>query len=116
MDYSELFPPKNPMVPSAFLFATKFIEENGACSIIETEEDLGTDISEMPIEKRTHSMRVYKLIDSDIFRVHIKYRLRIPHVMELVKDPEKGWVLEQLYLSSETIRQIGKIIDKHLSN
>ena len=61
-------------------------------------------------------MRVYKLIDTDIFRVHIKYRLRIPHVMELVKDPEEGWVLEQLYLSSETIRQIGKIIDKHLSN
>ena len=114
MDYSELFSPADPLAPCKFLFATKFIEEAGLCNVIESEDDCGADISNMPIEKRTHSMRVYKLIDSDVYRVYIKYRLRIAHVMDLIKDPEEGWMMEEFALTSETVRQIGKIIDEQL--
>lgn len=115
MDYSKIFPPKNPHTPSEFLFETTFMEETGRCNVIDTEDDLGADISKMPIEKRTHSMEVFRLIKSNVYRVNIKYRMTIPHSMDLVKDDKKGWVMEEFGLTSETVKQIGGIIDAHLS-
>src|SRR5689334_13890184 len=92
--FNELIPAKNKLALSNFLFETQFTEEIQINKVVETEDEVYIDASEGTVEKRRHSMRVYRLDGTSIYRVCINYNMQMPYDMDLVKDPELGWVVE----------------------
>jgi hypothetical protein len=113
---SDLIKPKNAMALSTFLFETPFIEMVECKNVIETEDGLVIDESQVSVEKRNHSMKVYRLDGTSIYRVYVNYNMETPYVVDITKHPALGWVVDEFELTSDTVKQIGNIIDQHLYN
>lgn len=112
----DLVEPKYPLALSTFLFETSFVEKIEIFKLTETEHDIEIDEMQLRYEKRNHSMKVYRLDGTSIYRVYVNYNMKIPHVIDIIKHPVLGWVVAEFELSSDTVKQIGNIIDQHLYN